>query len=254
MTEWVISLGGTKDVQLIIDGKRTDGRTLDELRAIRIEAGVIPEADGSSYIEWGNNKIVCGVYGPRECIPRHGASPYGATLKCRYMMSPFSSLEEHSRSGPSRRSNELSKVIREALENVLLLGKFPNTQIEIYIDVLQADGGTRTASLTAAAVALANAGIPMKDMVAAVAVGKASETLVVDLNKPEDNLGQSDMPIAMSHRDKNLLLVQMDGLLTKEEISRMLDMVEKSCDEIHEVQADALRRIYKTEQKEPFRW
>ncbi len=235
-------------VQLIVDGKRLDGREAEELRKIRIEAGILSEADGSAFVEWGGNKIICGVYGPRECIPRHDSSPYHAIVKCRYMMSPFASLEEHSKSGPSRRSTELSKVIREVFENLVLAERFPNTQIEIYIDVLQAEGGTRTASVTAAAVALANAGIPMKDMVSAVAVGKAGNVLLVDLGKMEDNFGQSDMPLAMSHKDKKLLLVQMDGLLTKEEITQMIEMSERSCDKLHETQADALRRFYENEE------
>ncbi|MFH0884289.1 MAG: exosome complex exonuclease Rrp41 [Candidatus Micrarchaeota archaeon] len=241
-------------IPLIIDGKRIDGRDMEDLRSLRIEVGVIPEADGSAFVEWGGNKIVCGVYGPRECIPRHGASPYHALIKCRYMMSPFASLEEHSRSGPSRRSTELSKVIREAFENLIIAEKFPNTQIDVYIDVLQADGGTRTASVTAAAVALANAGIPMKDMVASVAVGKAGGMLAVDLNKLEDNFGQSDVPFAISHRDRKVLLLQMDGLLTREEVIKMLEMAERGCDKVHEVQADALKRFYEKGDEETVKW
>lgn len=236
--------------KLIIDGKRLDGRNPTDLRNLRIEAGVIPEADGSSFVEWGGNKIVCGVHGPRECIPRHGANPYHAILKCRYMMSPFASTEEHGRSGPSRRSTELSKVIKEAFENVVLIEKFPNTQIDIFIDVLQADGGTRTASVTAATVALANAGIPMKDMVSSVAVGKADGVLLSDLNKYEDNAGQSDMPIAFSHRDKKVLLFQMDGLLTKQEISDALDMAETSAEAVHEKQEGALKKLYQEGKKD----
>ncbi len=236
--------------KLISDGKRIDGRGPEELRNLRVEAGVIPEADGSAFIEWGGNKILCGVHGPRECIPRHEASPYRSILKCRYMMSPFASLEEHGRSGPSRRGAELSKVIREAFENVVLTERFPNTQIDVFIDVLQANGGTRTASVTAAAIALANAGIPMKDMVSAVAVGKADGVIITDLSKYEDNLGQSDMPVAFSHQDGKLLLFQMDGLLTKDEINKALDMAEKSAGVVHKVQADALKQYYEEGKKE----
>ncbi|MBI5046318.1 exosome complex exonuclease Rrp41 [Candidatus Micrarchaeota archaeon] len=240
------------DQKLIVNGKRIDGRTAEDLRKLRIETGVLPEADGSSFVEWGGNKIICGVYGPRECIPRHDASPYHSTIKCRYMMSPFASLEEHGRSGPSRRSTELSKVIREVFENLVISERFPNTQIDIYIDVLQADGGTRTAAVTAAAVALANAGIPMKDMVSAVAVGKADDVLVLDLGKAEDNFGQSDMPLAISNKDKMIHLVQMDGLLTKEEIKRILDMAERGCEKVHHKQADALKLFYEQGEKEEF--
>ena len=112
------------------------------------------------------------------------------------------------------------------------------------MEVLQADGGTRTASITAAAVALANAGIPMKDMVGAVAVGKADNQIVVDLAKDEDNFGQSDVPIAISNRDKNILLLQMDGLLTKEEISKMVDLATEASGKVHEKQAAALKKVY----------
>ncbi|NYZ77369.1 exosome complex exonuclease Rrp41 [Candidatus Micrarchaeota archaeon] len=246
-------MGGLKDVKLIVDGKRLDGRTVEDLRQIKMQVGVISEADGSAFIEWGGNKIICGVYGPRECIPRHEANPFRAIVKCRYMMSPFASLEEHGRSGPSRRSTELSKVIREVFQNVILADEFPNTEIDVYIDVLQADGGTRTASITVAALALANAGIPMKDMVTAVAVGKGGDELLVDLGKLEDNFGQSDMPLAFSAKDKKLLLVQMDGLLTLEEIEKILEMAERGADKVSAMQVEALRKYYVKDEETKFK-
>ncbi len=241
-------------MQLIKDGKRIDGRDIDEVRPVRIEVGIISEADGSAYVEWGKNKILCGVYGPRECIPKHEASPYGAKIKVRYMMSPFASYEEHGRMGPNRRSTELSKVIRNVFENLIIKERFPNTQINIYIDVLQAEGGTRTASVTAAAAALINAGIPMKDIVAGIAVGKADDHILVDLGKEEDNYGQSDMPLAISRKDKKLYLIQMDGLLTKEEIEEGITKAEKAIEDIFEKQKDALRRFYEKSDEEEFRW
>jgi exosome complex component RRP41 len=236
----------TSTVQLIVNGKRLDGRSVDDLRKLRIEAGVLNEADGSSLVEWGGNKIVCGIYGPRECIPKHESNPYRAKIKCRYSMSPFASKEEHGRSGPSRRSQELSKVIGEVFENLIIAEAYPKTQIDIYIDVLQAEGGTRIAAVAAAAVALANAGIPMKDMAGGVAVGKAGGEIVVDLGKEEDNLGQSDMPIVFAHRTKEILLLQMDGMLTKKELEKALDLAEKGAEKVHTLQADALKRNYET--------
>lgn len=243
----------TSGVDLFEHGKRADGRKPEALRNIRIEAGVIPAADGSAFIEWGGNKILCGVYGPRECIPKHDSSPYKSVVKCRYMMSPFASLEEHSKSGPSRRSTELSKVIREVFEELIISEKFPNTQIDIFIDVLQAEGGTRVASVAVAAVALANAGIPMKDIACAVAAGKAGGQVMLDLSKVEDNFGESDMPVALSHRDKKILLFQMDGLLTKEEIEKMLDMVEVGCEAVYKNQTDALKRYYERGEENTFK-
>ncbi len=234
------------DIKLLVDGKRLDGRGVFDLRNIRIEAGVLHDADGSAFVEWGKNKVICGVYGPRECIPRHEASPYKALVKCRYTMAPFSSLEEHGRSGPNRRSTELSKVIREVFENLIITESFPRTQINIFVDVLQSDGGTRTTCITAAAVALANAGIPMRDMASAVAVGKADDILIADLAKEEDNFGQCDMPVAFAYRTKNILLLQMDGLLTREEIETLLNEAEKASDTVYTKQLDALKKVYES--------
>ncbi|MEM4272200.1 MAG: exosome complex exonuclease Rrp41, partial [Candidatus Bilamarchaeaceae archaeon] len=230
-------MGKMPGIELLKDGKRLDGRGPRDLRKIRIEAGVLEEAAGSAYVEWGGNKIIAGVYGPRECIPKHGADPYKAILKVRYVMSPFASVDEHGRSGPNRRSIEISKVIKEAFEHVVLTNQFPRTQIDVYIEVLQADGGTRVASLTAAAVALADAGIPMRDIVSAVAVGKIDGTLVVDLGKNEDNFGESDVPIAITHRDKEIVLLQMDGLLTKEQLSEDIDAAMEATEKVYQVQA-----------------
>jgi len=233
-----------KSDKLMVDGKRVDGRDPSDLRNVRMQVGVLHDADGSAFIEWGKNKVLCGVYGPRECIPRHQANPYKSLIKCRYTMSPFSSAEEHGRSGPNRRSTEISKVIREVFDNLIITESFPKTEIDIYMEVLQADGGTRTSSITAASLALANAGIPMRDMVAAVAAGKANNTLMIDLGKEEDNHGQSDMALAISHRKKELLLVQMDGMLTRDELEKLLIMAEQSANKIHEMQAASLKNVY----------
>jgi exosome complex component RRP41 len=92
---------------LFADGKRIDGRGEGDLRPIKIVSRVLNDAEGSAYIEWGKNKILAGVYGPRECIPRHDQSLYRAVVRCRYNMAPFCSLEEHGRAGPARRSQEL---------------------------------------------------------------------------------------------------------------------------------------------------
>lgn len=230
--------------ELFKDGKRLDGRGPKDTRPIKVEAGVLKEALGSAYVQWGGNKVVAGVYGPRECIPKHGADPYRALLKVRYTMAPFCSKGEHSRSGPNRRSREISKVLREAFEPVVMLNQFPRSQIEVYVEVLQAEGGTRVSALTAAAVALADAGIPMKEMVSGIAVGKIGGQLVVDLGKDEDNYGESDIPMAITSKGKEIVLLQMDGLLTREELAQNLDEGIEAAAKVYELQADALRRCY----------
>lgn len=232
------------------NGIRADGRKLDEMRDVKIVSRVLNNANGSCLVVWGKNKILAGVYGPRECIPRHDSSPYKAKVRCRYNMAPFCSLEEHGRSGPSRRSQELSKVISDAFENVVISESFPRTAIDVYIDVLQSDGGTRCAALTAAAVAIADAGIPCKDLISAVAVGKVGDKIALDLSKDEDNYGQSDNPMAFSARNSEILLYQMDGLLTKDEVEVGLKMAADASKKIHKLQVDALKEGFeKTDDK-----
>jgi exosome complex component RRP41 len=230
--------------KLIVNGKRVDGRDFDEIRDIKIVASPLKNADGSAYIEWGNNKILAAVYGPREATPRHFADSSKAIIKCRYMMAPFSSLSDHGRTGPNRRATEISKVIKEVFENVVMLTDFPGSQIDIYIEVLQGDGGTRAAGLTAASVALASAGIHMKDLPYAVSVGRIDEHIVLDFNMIEDNFSDSDMPLAIAPRNDEVLLLQMDGGMTREQMSKGLKMAIKAGKKISEIQKAALKEAY----------
>ncbi|HEU12948.1 MAG TPA: exosome complex exonuclease Rrp41 [Euryarchaeota archaeon] len=232
------------DIKLIDEnGKRIDGRSFDELRPIKIEAGILERADGSAYIEWGNNKIIAAVYGPREVYPKHMQDPSKAILRARYNMAAFS-VDERKKPGPDRRSIELSLVISNALSSVVLLEQFPRTAIDVFIEVLQADAGTRIAGLTAASVALADAGIPMKDLIVGCAAGKVDDIVVLDLNKEEDNYGQADLPVAIIPRTKELVLFQMDGDMTFEEIERGLKMAIDASMKVYELQKEALKRKY----------
>src|SRR3989442_4091467 len=152
-----------KEMKLIdADGRRLDGRKFNELRPIRLEAGVLRRADGSAYMEWGGNKVLAAVYGPREAHPRHLQGPARGLAQCRYNMAPFS-VSDRKRPGPDRRSVETSKVISEAFASVVFVEQVPRTSGDIFIEVLPADAGTRCAGLTAASVALADAGVPMPD-------------------------------------------------------------------------------------------
>ncbi len=237
-------MGGDSNIELIKDGKRLDGRGFDDFRKpLTLEVGVLQEADGSAYIEWGMNKILVGVFGPKEAIPKHLADPDKATIRCIYTMSTFASLEEHGRMGPNRRANEIGKVVREALENVVMVEKFPSTIIDVYMMVLQAEGGTRVASLTGAAAALINAGIPMREPIAGVAVGKAGGHVLLDIGKEEDNYGQADVPMAFTPSG-DIVLLQMDGMMTREEIAKALDMAQEGSKKLFDLQRKAFEKEY----------
>ena len=233
-------------------GLRLDGRKFDELRPLKLEVGVISNADGSAYIEHGKNKILAGVYGPREVHPKHLALPDRTVVKCRYHMAPFS-VQERKSPAPSRREVELSKVIRESLEPAIFIEYYPRTMIDIFVEVLQADGGTRCASITAAALALADSGIPMRDLVVACAAGKVEDKIVLDLMDTEDKLGAADVPVALMPNLNAVTLLQMDGILSADEFESAVNLAIDGCKQIYSMQKEALRVKYvsiKEENKE----
>jgi exosome complex component RRP41 len=205
------------------NGIRLDGRKWDELRPVKIEVGVLKNADGSAYIEFGKNKIIAAVYGPREAHPKHLSLPDKAILRCRYHMSPFS-VEERKPPQPNRREIEISLVIRRALESSVFVEEFPRTVIDVYIEVLQSDGGSRCAGITVASAALADSGIPMRDLVVGCAVGKVGGQIVLDLSDKEDKEGDCDMPIAYMPNLDRITLLQFDGEFTVDEYMKAVDL------------------------------
>ncbi len=233
------------------EGLRVDGRRPDELRPIELEVGVLKTADGSAMIKQGKTHIIAAVYGPRELHPRHLTLNDKAYLRCVYRMATFS-VPDRKRPAPSRREREISMVITNALEPALFLEEFPRTVVDVFIQVIQADGGTRCAAINAASLALADAGIPMRSLVPAVAVGKADGVLIVDLGDAEDKYGEGDVPMAVLPSTGEITLLQQDGSFTKEELLEAIQMGLNACTYIHELQKDALKRAYlrKTPEKE----
>ena len=162
-------------------------------------------------------------------------------------MAPFSVVDRKS-PGPDRRSVEISKVIRLALGSALFLDDYPKVTVDGFVEIIQADGSTRVTGINALSLALASAGIPMKDLVSACAVGKINGTLVVDLNGEEDNNSESDVAVAMISNRDIVTLLQMDGVLTKDELMQLLDMAKKTCKKIYEMQRETLLEKYKGEE------
>ena len=223
---------------------RKDGRKLDEIRPIKIKAGVIDRADGSAYVEFGTTKAIVGVYGPKKVHPRHMENSQKAILKVRYNMIPFS-VYDRKRPGYDKRSVEIAKVVADAFENVILLEEFPKSAIDIDMEIIQADAGTRVAAITAVSVALADAGIPMKGLIASVAAGRVEGHIALDLTKDEEDVSDAiDLPIAMVPRTNDILLLQMDGDATVDEIEQIVKMAEKGCRDIEKVQIKALMEKY----------
>ena len=222
---------------------RKDGRPFNSLRNITMEVGVLNNADGSAYIECGNNKILVGVYGPKELYSKKHSKPDGAVLRCKYNMVPFS-VTERKRPGHDRRSTEISKLISEAITPAIFLEKYPRSSIDISIEVLEAEGGTRCLGIVGASLALADAEIPMKDLISACAVGKVDNHIVVDLSEEEDQTGQADMPVAIMPRTGDITFLQMDGNLSVPEFEEALQLAYDGCYYINQLQQQTLLKKY----------
>ncbi|MEK6855601.1 MAG: exosome complex exonuclease Rrp41 [Nanoarchaeota archaeon] len=227
--------------------KRQDGRKLNELRPMSAKVGVIPNADGSAMFSFGNTIAIAAVYGPRLLHPQHMQDPSTGILRVNYDLMSFS-VSDRKKPGPSRRSQEISKMTEYALLPVLDLREFPNTVIDVQVYIIQADAGTRTAGINAASMALAHAGIPMKNLICSVAIGKQDQEIIVDLDKHEEDFeegeGATDFPVAKIANTEEYTLMQLDGKIPPARVKEVLALANKSCEEIYEVQKKALKEVF----------
>jgi len=230
--------------------KRPDGRKVDEMRKMEAKVGIVPNADGSAMFSFGDTIAIAAVYGPRKMHPQHSQNPEKGTLRCTYSMLSFS-VSDRIKPGPSRRSTEISKITEWALEPILMIHKYPNMVIDVHINILQANASTRCAGINAAALALAHAGIPMREMVSSVSIGKLDKQLVVDVNKDEEDWeegeGATDIPITMT-QDGMITHLQLDGKITSKELKEAIELARKATKEIYEVQKKALKDSLKEEE------
>ena len=221
--------------------ERADGRKVDEMRPMSAKVGIIPNADGSAMFSFGDTIAIAAVYGPKKMHPQHLQNMEKGTLRYNYNMMSFS-VAERIRPGPSRRSQEISKISEWAIEPVVMIDKFPGDVIDVYVSIIQANASTRCAGINAAALALAHAGIPMKDIVSSVSIGKLDKQLVVDLSKHEEDFeegeGATDIPITMTP----------DGKIESKQLKEALALSRKACKEIYEVQKKALKESLEAEE------
>ena len=227
--------------------QRIDGRGFDETRLIEAKVGVIKRADGSAMFKIGNTWAYAAVYGPRNLHPKFLQDPQRGILRCSYNMMPFSSSGERVRPGGSRRSKEISLVTEKALLPVLNLDEYPNSVVDVFVELPQTEAGSRCAGICAASMALADAGLDMKDLICAVSVGKVADKLLVDLDYSEESYAEgsvADIPIAIMPNSGKITLLQMDGEVKKDELMKLLEMGKKACMKIYDIQKKALKEKY----------
>jgi ribonuclease PH len=193
---------------------RGDGRSPDQLRAVRFQNNIAPYATGSTLIEWGNTRVICGVT-VDESVPRwmkeQGVT--GGWITAEYSMLPYSTLQRKQRDITKGkidgRSQEIQRLIGRAMRAALDLEKLGTRTIWVDCDVLQADGGTRTAAITGAFVALSLAmrklmaegklqADPIRHAIAAVSVGILEKQALLDLCYTEDAAAEVDLNLVMT--------------------------------------------------------
>lgn len=233
---------------LIVDGERLDGRGPEEMRDITMEVDTLKRADGSAYVEIGNTRVMAAVFGPQELHPEHARKSDRAVLNARYNMAPFS-VDDRMRPAPSRRDKEISLVTEKALEPAVFLEEFPKAEIKVLVEVLEADASTRVTGITAAGLALVDAGIPMRGIVQATAVGKLEDTMVLDVAGEEDAYGKADIPVAMIDADpEQVTLLQMDGDIPPSDLEEGLELARKGNEKLYEMQKETVEGLYGGEQ------
>ncbi|KMZ72180.1 Exosome complex component RRP41 [Zostera marina] len=215
-----------------LQGIRLDGRRPKELRQLCAEIGVVSKADGSAAFEMGNTRVIAAVFGPRAVQNRSQKIANRALVRCEYSMAKFSTGDRVRRPKGDRRSMEISLVIRQTMEACIMTQLMPNSQIDICLQVLQADGGTRSACINAATLALADAGIPMCDIVVSCSAGYLNTTPLLDLNYIEDSGGGPDVTVGILAKMNKVTLLQMDNKLPFDTFEKVMQLAIDGCEAI----------------------
>ncbi|GAB0181161.1 exosome complex component RRP41 [Grus japonensis] len=217
------------------EGYRADGRRPAELRKVRARMGVFAQADGSAYIEQGNTKALAVVYGPHEMRgSRSKALPDRALVNCQYSMATFSTGERRRRPHGDRQAGELALHLKQTFEAAILTHLYPRSQIDIYVQILQADGGNYCACVNAATLAVMDAGIPMRDYVCACSAGLAEDTPLAD-RSPEEAAGGPRLVLALLPASGQIALLQLSARLHQERLEAALEAAGQACRALHAV-------------------
>ena len=221
--------------ELLADfGLRLDGRRANELRKIKCRMGVFGQADGSAYLEQGNSKVLAAVYGPHEPRQRGGAESSEVKVNCQYSMAVFSTSERKRRPRGDRKSQEMTQHLKQTFEATIKTELYPRSQIDIFVEVLQADGGNYCAAVNAATLALIDAGIPLKDYVTACTAGFIHGKVLVDVNSQESNIGGgSELTMAILPKSEEIVLLEMSQRFHVDHLDKVMDAAMQGCKDIH---------------------
>lgn len=211
------------------EGLRLDGRRALELRQMRCQFGAVREAEGSVTFESGNTKILASVFGPRD-VGKDRNEAMEARITCQVTTAPFSTGERRKRSKRDRQIRELASILREAFQTNIIAERFPKSRIDIFIHVLQSDGGVLSASLNAAFLAIADAGIPMRDLCGAVSFCVLDKTQLLDVNTLEECGGGPLATLFFQRHSQHILILHLEkGRFAIDEMESLLSNGIQGC-------------------------
>lgn len=221
------------------EGLRLDGRRPNDLRRMKAELGVFEGCDGSARVEHGNTKALAVVYGPHEPT-RGGALHDRCKITCEYSTATFSTMERKFRSKGDRKSSEVEEMISRTFEEAIMTHLYPRSEVNIFVQILQADGGEMVAVVNAATLALIDAGIAMKDYVVACSAGCIDGTNVLDVNHLEATARGPVLTIAVLPKSAKIALSMMDGRIHMDQFKPLLEVVTTGCDSVYQVLRDSV--------------
>ncbi|CAH0596995.1 unnamed protein product [Chrysodeixis includens] len=220
------------------NGVRKDGRALSEARSMFARTDMVSQAKGSAYVELRKTKVVCSVFDPRE-IPHQNEFSQLGQIFCEVKFAPFSCPRRRRPHAPDAEEKALSVALRKALEPTVCRHLFPNYQVDVFIYILEHDGACLSAAINAAGLALADAAVPMYDIVTACSVAIVGDRLFVDPTEaeehvatisPETNSNHGVITMSMLSELKQISDFTLIGSMDTECVNTAMDILEKECE------------------------
>nr|CAG4647320.1 EOG090X0BHT [Megafenestra aurita] len=223
-------------------GLRMDGRKPNELRRIRCSLGIFAQADGSAYLEQGNTKVLAAVYGPHEIRGSKSKALHDkAFINCQYSTATFSMGERKRRPRGDRKSTEMSTHLEETFSAAIRTELYPRSQIDIFVEILQADGGNYTACVNAAMMALVDAGVPLKDTVVSCTASLVKNVPLVDVNHMEQSGGSPELVVSVLPHSGEIVYMSLTQRFHIDHLSKVLDTAIKGCKDIGAILKEIMR-------------
>jgi exosome complex component RRP41 len=232
-------------------GYRQDGRRPNQIRNITYRMGIYAQADGSAYLEQGNTKVICSVYGPHECRYRSRMSEEACLINCQYSQTTFSVPDRRNRPRGDRRGKGYTRLLERAFESAIITTTYPRSQIDIFCEVIEADGGNLAACVNAASLALADAGIPLRGLVAAVECGSVTGTPCADMSSREHSEIVPRMTIATIAGKEDAVLVDMKNIIHRSHMKDLFKIGIDASAQVHSCLEVAVLNHVKTAHRIP---